>query len=311
MTWARLDDGFWSHPKVEDLREERDGLAAIGLWTLALSRSYSPRIERPTITEREVHRLAGRRGPALAELLVRYGLWEKAEHGWAIHDWANYRSPWDSPEARLKGGLARAATAMRDELGRFRAGAPLPAAAGSPAAARDAGPAAAGPADQQDLVQLVQLTGPGGAGPADQLEPEPEPEPGSPPLKSPPTPAGAGLPGDDRDALDRYYELTMARPWGRESGRWLTRLQDDFGVERVVAALDAEWSAQPEIATLLSRVEARLARAVEKARAKRRTATTRPTPPPERSPEERAVLRRLMGLAEDDDGQVRAVPAPS
>lgn len=70
----------------------------------------------------------------------------------------------------------------------------------------------------------------------------------------------------ESDLLDRFHELTLLRPWGRASGRWLRDLQDGYGLDAAVTAMDAEHRADPDASTLISRTEARLARAADKAK---------------------------------------------
>lgn len=123
MAWARLDDTFHDHTKVQDALDEQDGLAALGLWTLALSRSYAPGVERPLVLAREVRRLVpGHAAAALAAVLVRVGLWEEHPDGYLIHDWGKFRPRQElTPEARAKGGRNRAAQAARGGGGQFTA----------------------------------------------------------------------------------------------------------------------------------------------------------------------------------------------
>jgi hypothetical protein len=64
-------------------------------------------------------------------------------------------------------------------------------------------------------------------------------------------------PTGELDSLDRYYELTRLRPWGKRSGRWLAELQEAHGVVNVVAALEVEFAADPD-RELISRTAARL-----------------------------------------------------
>lgn len=72
---------------------------------------------------------------------------------------------------------------------------------------------------------------------------------------------GAGAHNGDRDALDRWYELTQLRPWGKRSGVWLRELQDTHGLVHVVAALEVEAAAsKSDPKDLLSRTAARLER---------------------------------------------------
>jgi hypothetical protein len=81
---------------------------------------------------------------------------------------------------------------------------------------------------------------------------------------------------EDRDALDRFYELTQWNPWTLEWRRdELTSLQSDYGIPATVAALDAEWANGQDRKTLTKRAAARLARdnehAKEAARAARKS----------------------------------------
>lgn len=80
--WARVDDMWWSHPKVLGL-----SLAARGLWVTALSWSCGQR--RDFVPEAFVGMLTGE--ASVTDELVRVGLWREAEGGWLIHDWATYQ----------------------------------------------------------------------------------------------------------------------------------------------------------------------------------------------------------------------------
>lgn len=88
--------------------------------------------------------------------------------------------------------------------------------------------------------------------------------------------------GDDRDALDRYFELTGVRPWGRRPGEWLTELQETHGVVNVTAALEVE-ARSGDQKTLLGRVAARLERQAERVaqQAARTAEKARRAPSPE------------------------------
>jgi len=69
--------------------------------------------------------------------------------------------------------------------------------------------------------------------------------------------------GDERDSLDRFYELTQVRPWGGKSGSWLRDLEDRHGIINVIAALEVEAKVGTENG-LLGRVSARLAKQAER-----------------------------------------------
>lgn len=71
----------------------------------------------------------------------------------------------------------------------------------------------------------------------------------------------------ERDALDRFYELTQWNPWSLEWRREeLVALQNDYGIPATIAALDAEWSANKDKKTLTKGAAARLARDTDRAK---------------------------------------------
>jgi hypothetical protein len=76
--WARVDDAWWSHPKVVPL-----SCAARGLWIMALSWA-----EHQGTAEVPIHVVEwlGATGADAVEL-VHAGLWEGTEDGWSIVPW--------------------------------------------------------------------------------------------------------------------------------------------------------------------------------------------------------------------------------
>ncbi len=83
MVWFKIDDGFWSHPKVLELSD-----AAVALWVRAGAYCAGH------LTDGEVKRstlrvLAADRDAAVE--LVLAGLWGETEDGWSFHDWADYQ----------------------------------------------------------------------------------------------------------------------------------------------------------------------------------------------------------------------------
>ena len=111
MAWARLDDGFHDHPKVDGL-----SLAAVGLYTLCLTWAHRHRRTAAVqghITEARVRKLAGRQADTLAAELVTAGLWETHTDpdGFLIHDFADYlpkqRDPAELREAGRKGAASK------------------------------------------------------------------------------------------------------------------------------------------------------------------------------------------------------------
>jgi len=85
MPWGRIDDGFYDHPKLDALG--RDRLPCIGLYVLALSWSNRYLTDGDIPPDR-VRRLGGTK--ALAERLVRVGLWDQLADGYRIHDFLDY-----------------------------------------------------------------------------------------------------------------------------------------------------------------------------------------------------------------------------
>lgn len=90
MPWAKLDDGFHDHPKVDGL-----SLGAVGLWTLCFT--WANRHRRTAaipgyLPEQRVKRLSGRQFTVLTNELVtpppgkQYGLWEVMEGGFLFHN---------------------------------------------------------------------------------------------------------------------------------------------------------------------------------------------------------------------------------
>lgn len=100
MAWAKVDDGWWCHPKVLPLSK-----GARGVWISTLSWSCHQR--RDTVPPSMVALVGGDDGDC-AEL-VAAGLWVEAVDGFRIHGWAEYQDRSLSEkraEAGAKGGRA-------------------------------------------------------------------------------------------------------------------------------------------------------------------------------------------------------------
>lgn len=81
MTWFKVDDGAWGHPKFERVSDK-----AIALWLMA--GSWSCRY----LTDGHVPsgKLSLLRGDAdTASELVSAGLWKPAKDGFVFHDWSD------------------------------------------------------------------------------------------------------------------------------------------------------------------------------------------------------------------------------
>lgn len=87
MPWFNVDDGFAnSRPVLRIPRRYR--CAALGLWTLAGSWS-AKELTDGLIPDHAIEEFAS--SPAMAEQLVRAGLWRRVEGGWQFENWAKYQ----------------------------------------------------------------------------------------------------------------------------------------------------------------------------------------------------------------------------
>jgi hypothetical protein len=83
MTWFKVDDRFYSHPKVL-----ATSLAARGLWVSAGAWS-SDQHTAGIVSDQALAMLGGT--PELAAELVAAGLWKRSKGGHRFHDWASYQ----------------------------------------------------------------------------------------------------------------------------------------------------------------------------------------------------------------------------
>lgn len=104
MTWFRVDDGFYDHPKVLDA-----GVAAIGLWTLA--GAYCARhLTDGVITDRQIRAIGGTRKQA--QKLVESGLWScdgapPNARRYFFNDWREYQPSRDDVTTRRRDDAER------------------------------------------------------------------------------------------------------------------------------------------------------------------------------------------------------------
>lgn len=83
MVWFKIDDGFWSHPKVLELSD-----SAVALWTRA--GAYCAGQLTDGEVKRSTLRMIGAEHDAVVELVLA-GLWDESPTGWVFHDWAEYQ----------------------------------------------------------------------------------------------------------------------------------------------------------------------------------------------------------------------------
>lgn len=104
MGWARIDDSFHDHPKVDDI-----SLGAIGLWTLCLTWAHRHRKTASLpghVPTARVRKVAGGQARKLAAELVGAGLWEPEDAlgGYLIHDFGDYLPKERDPDERREAG---------------------------------------------------------------------------------------------------------------------------------------------------------------------------------------------------------------
>lgn len=83
MTWFKVDDRFYSHPKTL-----ATSLAARGLWVSAGAWS-SDQLTAGAVPDHALAMLGG--SPELADELVSAGLWKRVRGGYQFHDWDRYQ----------------------------------------------------------------------------------------------------------------------------------------------------------------------------------------------------------------------------
>jgi hypothetical protein len=89
MTWFKVDDNYWSHPKVMFQPLQASGLwVRAGSWTanhltdgripIEITHTIAPRIKPRTLD-------------ALGDQLEAHGMWYRENGDWVFHDWAHYQ----------------------------------------------------------------------------------------------------------------------------------------------------------------------------------------------------------------------------
>jgi hypothetical protein len=91
ISWFKVDDGFWSHPKTAVLSD-----SAVALWVRA--GAYSCQHLTDGVIQSAVLRLLGDR--AAVDELVTAGLWLVEGDGWRFHDWGEYQETSEAVKLR-------------------------------------------------------------------------------------------------------------------------------------------------------------------------------------------------------------------
>ncbi len=90
MVWFKVDDGFWSHPKVLPLSAD-----AVALWVRA-GAYCAHQLTNGLVSPQALRMLADR--DAAVEL-ANAGLWDVVPEGFMFHDWAKYQPTREQVEA--------------------------------------------------------------------------------------------------------------------------------------------------------------------------------------------------------------------
>lgn len=117
MAWGRISDDFHDNDKVTNLTVDIEGLAAIGLWTLALSWVRADHRRRGVVPPGIVARLGAGHGKQLASLLLQVGLWEDVEGGSHFHDFDDIYHPEGLSEKRSAAGRSGGVASGRARRG--------------------------------------------------------------------------------------------------------------------------------------------------------------------------------------------------
>lgn len=132
VTWFKIDDSFYDHPKIFDAPD-----CAVALWTRA--GTWSARnLTDGFVPAGMPARLCDDHDTAVRQLMTR-GLWTRARGGYQFHDWAEYQPSAEAvkklretrAEAGKRGGHAKAAKQTASK----------PLASASPVAYQNAAPA--------------------------------------------------------------------------------------------------------------------------------------------------------------------------
>lgn len=107
MPWVKLDDSFYSHPKVVAA-----GAEAVGLYVMALTYA-SHHLTDGHVPSAWVREKVGARAAKLASSLVEHALWSENGTGWVIHDYLDYNPSRESVVEKRRKDSARKASGVR------------------------------------------------------------------------------------------------------------------------------------------------------------------------------------------------------
>lgn len=110
MTWFRIDDGFYDHPKVGELEDHDCFAASVALWVLA--GTWSARhLTDGEVPDRQVRKLGFTDEDAGA--LVSVGLWERRKDGYSFHKWTEHQPTKAAVESKRTADRVRKESARK------------------------------------------------------------------------------------------------------------------------------------------------------------------------------------------------------
>ena len=108
MTWFKVDDGFWSHPKTLVLTAQ-----AVALWVRAGS-YCGKHLTDGYVAATILPMLQGT--PNDAAELIDAGLWKAVKKGYVFHDWEQYQDTREAVEKRREAWKERQRKHRKAEL---------------------------------------------------------------------------------------------------------------------------------------------------------------------------------------------------
>lgn len=118
MTWFKVDDGFSTHAKVDNLGPDQP--LAIAAWTLcgsACARDLTDGLVTVAALRRTLCAWTPKDQTKAVEALVRVGLWHEVDGGWHFHKWAEYQPLRASVEADRDAARERMASRRKAKFG--------------------------------------------------------------------------------------------------------------------------------------------------------------------------------------------------
>lgn len=120
MTWTRLDENFYDHPKVVAAGPDAEHLHIRGL---IYSNRYLLNGRLPKLAVGAFSPFSGRRAERAIERLIEVGIWQEVKDAYEIHDYLIYQPSREQVQAQRKqkasagqaGGQARARRLLQAE----------------------------------------------------------------------------------------------------------------------------------------------------------------------------------------------------